>query len=61
MKASEITKEDIEQWKKDGYFPVVCRLCDEVMLYPKANYDPKMFERGGYECGCHKRGIGGMI
>ena len=48
MKASEITKEDRKRWKEKGYFPVVCRLCDDVMLYPFQTYKPEMFI--GYEC-----------
>ena len=48
MKAKEITAEDRERWKKNGYFPVVCRICDDVMLYPMRTYKPEMFI--GYEC-----------
>lgn len=54
MKGNEITKEQMERWKKDGWFPVSCRLCGEVTLFLKSHYSPKTFERG-YECGCHKR------
>ena len=48
MKANEITTEDRERWKKNGYFPVVCRLCDDVMLYPFPTYKHEMFI--GWEC-----------
>lgn len=48
MKAKEITAEDRKRWKKNGYFPVVCRICDDVMLYPTPTYKPEMFI--GYEC-----------
>ena len=55
MKGYEITKEQTNSWDKDGWFPVVCRLCGEVMLFPKKTYDPKIFEERSYECGCHER------
>lgn len=51
MKGNEITKKDIVQWQKDGWFPVCCRLCGRVMLYPKT-YNQNEFI--GYECQtCH--------
>ena len=47
MKGNEITKKDIVQWQKDGWFPVCCRLCGRVMLYPKTynQNDPNYFHR----------------
>ena len=47
MKGNEITKKDITQWGEDGWFPVCCRICGEVMLYPKT-YNKDDFI--GYEC-----------
>lgn len=48
MKATEITEEMRTRWKRDGYFPVVCRTCNDVILYPSENYSPKQFI--GFEC-----------
>ena len=48
MKANEINDEMRERWEKDGWFPVVCRICDEVMLYPRPTYREEMFI--GWEC-----------
>ena len=54
MKANEITAEDRKRWDAGGWFPVVCRICNEVMLYPKAHYNPKNFIR--WECQeCRRR------
>lgn len=54
MKAKEIAKEDLERWKKDGWIPVACRICDEVMLYPSPTYTEKMLV--GWECDmCRRR------
>lgn len=47
MKGNEITEKDIAQWTKEGRFPVCCRLCGEIMLYPKT-YNKNDFI--GYEC-----------
>ena len=55
MKGREIKAEDIKQWKERGYFPVVCRICDEVMLYPRKIYNPKDFI--GWECGCARKSV----
>ena len=53
MKGREIKAEDIKKWEERGYFPVVCRICDEVMLYPRKTYNPKDFI--GWECGCARK------
>ncbi len=52
MKASEITLEDRKRWEKK-WIIVVCRICNEVMLYPKSTYKPEMFI--GWECQMCKR------
>lgn len=49
MKGNEITRQDMERWKKEGFFPVSCRLCGKVMLFSKMSYRPKEFV--GWECG----------
>lgn len=54
MIAKEITAEERKLWDELGYFPVVCRICDSVMLYPKMHYKPENFI--GWECGeCEKK------
>lgn len=54
MKANEITAEDRKRWKTNGWFPVICRICNEVMLYHKDHYNPKNFI--GWECQeCRRR------
>lgn len=52
MKGNEITKDQYDRWDKDGWFPVCCRICGEVMLYPKENYKKEWFI--GWECGSCK-------
>lgn len=49
MKGNEVTRHDIERWNKKGFFPVACRLCGKVMLFPKMSYKPK--DLVGWECG----------
>lgn len=53
MKGNEITQKNRDDWKSRGWFPVVCRICGEVMLYPTENYKPEWF--AGWECGCCKK------
>ena len=36
------------KWKRRGFFPAVCRICDDVILYPMPTYKPEMFI--GWEC-----------
>lgn len=48
MKANEITEKQVKEWDADGWFPVPCRICDEVMLFPKKNYTEEQCI--GYEC-----------
>lgn len=48
MKANEITAADRERWKKANYIVAVCRICNDVMLYPGEHYKPEQFV--GYEC-----------
>lgn len=55
MKGIEITNSQLKEWDELGYFPVSCRICDEVMLYPKQSY--KKSEFIGWECGCQKRRV----
>lgn len=60
MKAHEITADDLERWERDGWFAVVCRICNEVMLYPKPTYKPEMFV--GWECReCQRRNAHGSV
>lgn len=55
MKANEITAEDRKRWEINGWFPVICRICNEVVLYHKDHYNPKNFI--GWECQeCKRRG-----
>lgn len=49
MKGNEVTQKDRIKWDKEGYFPVACRLCGEVMLFPKKAYSKLNFK--GWECG----------
>jgi len=49
MKGNEVTRKDIIKWNKEGFFPVACRICGGVMLYPKGKYNHKDFV--GWECG----------
>lgn len=49
MKGNEVTQKDRITWDKEGYFPVACRLCGEVMLFPKKTYSKSNFK--GWECG----------
>lgn len=47
VKGSEVTETHIKKWDKDGYFPVCCRLCGEITLYPKRY---KSADLSSYEC-----------
>ena len=49
MKGNEVTTEDMIRWDVQGYFPVACRLCGEIMLFPKESY--KKSQLIGWECG----------
>lgn len=48
MKANEITNKQVKEWDERGLFPVACRICDEVILFPKENYTEEQCI--GYEC-----------
>ena len=51
MNGNEVTEKDMVQWEKEGWFPVCCRLCGKIILYPKT-YNKNDFI--GYECTtCH--------
>ena len=53
MKGNEIMKSDLERWKKANMIPASCRLCGEIMLFPKETYKPEQL--AGYECSNCKR------
>lgn len=61
MKGNKITPNDMARWDKRGWFPVACRICGEVMLFPKGLYSKK--DLAGWECGgalskqCHNAKI----
>ncbi len=48
MQANEITKEESQRWKREGWIPVPCRICGEVMLFPSKTYSEEQLI--GYEC-----------
>ena len=54
MKGYEITKKDRIKWDKEGYFPVACRLCGEVMLFPKKAYSKLNFKGGSLSAQCNR-------
>ena len=54
MKGNEVTQQEVELWKKEGRFPVSCRLCGEIWLFNSEHYSPKDFI--GWECpNCKRR------
>ena len=53
MKGDEIRESDRERWKKANKVPAACRLCGEIMLFPKEFYKPE--ELAAYECANCKR------
>ncbi len=53
MKGNEVTQEDVAQWKKEGRFPVACRLCGEIWLFHSEYSSPDDF--AGWECPHCKR------
>lgn len=54
MKANEVTGKMIERWEKDGWIAAACRICNDVMLFPKSTYRKEMLV--GWECSeCRKR------
>lgn len=53
MKASDIKESDRKRWEKARMIPVACRLCGEIMLFPKETYRPEQL--AGYECTNCKR------
>lgn len=48
MKGNEITSADRKRWDDAGKIPASCRLCGEIMLFPKKFYKPD--ELKSYEC-----------
>ena len=48
MKGNDVSAEDIKKWNEKGYFPVSCRLCGKVEIFPKKFYKPNDLQE--YEC-----------
>lgn len=53
MKTSEITTEDLINWKRKHYIPVACRICNEVELFPDEQYKEEQLV--GWECSTCKQ------
>lgn len=49
VKGNKITPNDMARLDKMGWFPVACRICGGVMLFPKGLYSKKDLD--GWECG----------
>lgn len=58
MKGNEVSYVQVKAWEKDGYFPVCCRICGEIILYPKEHYRQEDFQ--SYKCADCKRIIGDL-
>lgn len=55
VKGNQVTYTQMKKWKKQGYFPVCCRLCGEIELFPSDKYSKLDFL--GHECYlCKKKG-----
>ena len=54
MDNRELSKTIIEKRRKEGWFPVACRLCGEISWFSKPMYRESDFKKG-YECYKHRK------
>ena len=54
MDNRELNKTIIEKRRKEGWFPVACRLCRDISWFPKKTYRESDFKKG-YECHKHRK------